>query len=236
MTSSLFENVANSIFPKFNEKQGIMLCGYEWGFSKEDERQSITHPEKYERRGALHTFSNKAAEYGDVALAWRYDSRIINWFNLFGHPLDRQGLGGDFDKCILQTNWCDSLNNKVEGDYYAKLLSPDQINNFISYIDHFQPKVIFFFGTKIIEILQSEKVLPQFINVMGSEKSKLQFVQKDPLGGRAFRVGFQSFDKCEIVCFPHPSGTHGLRDDYIKQYSTEISKILEDFKKFKQIN
>jgi len=31
-------NIGNSIFPKLNDSNGIMLCGYEWGWSKEDQR------------------------------------------------------------------------------------------------------------------------------------------------------------------------------------------------------
>lgn len=34
----MFEpNIGNSVFPEFNDNRGLMLCGYEWGFSKSDQ-------------------------------------------------------------------------------------------------------------------------------------------------------------------------------------------------------
>lgn len=43
-------------------------------------------------------------------------------------------------------------------------------------------------------------------------------------------MGFQGFENCKAVCFPHPSGSHGLSDDYIKLFSTEVGKLLQEFK------
>ena len=30
-------NLSNSIFQGYNDKHGLMICGYEWGWSKTDE-------------------------------------------------------------------------------------------------------------------------------------------------------------------------------------------------------
>lgn len=208
-----------------------MLCGYEWGFSKSDQESSLIQEQN--RSGVPHVFSNKAAEYGDAANSWKYDQRIIYWFELFGHKLNRQETGGDFEKCLLQTNWCDTQNNKMEGDYWSKLLEPSQIDNFIAHIEMFKPRLIFFFGSQIIKILQSEKVLSRLMGVVGLVTESLNF-QRKPFDGRAFSIGFQSFKNCKTVCFPHPSGSHGLSDDYIKLFSSEIGKLLQEFKEFKE--
>ena len=104
--------------------------------SKSD--QNLTEADEQKRSGVAHVFSNKAAEYGETANGWKYDQRIIFWFELFGHKLNRQGIGGSFEKCLLQTNWCDTQNNKMEGDYWAKLLEPSQIDNFIFHIEMFK--------------------------------------------------------------------------------------------------
>ncbi|MBT9162936.1 MAG: hypothetical protein DDT27_01501 [Dehalococcoidia bacterium] len=229
----MFEpNIGNSVFPGFNDNQGIMLCGYEWGFSKNDQDYLQTNEQK--RSDAPHVFSNKAAEYGEIANNWKYDNTIIYWFDLFGHKLSRRETGGNFEKCILQTNWCDTINNKIEGDYWSKLLDPSQVDNFIAHIEMFKPRLIFFFGSKIIKILQSDKVLPRFMGAMGAVTEPLYFRTK-PFDGRIFNVGFQSFEKCKTVCFPHPSGSRGLSHDYIKLFSTEIDNLLLEFKEIKRV-
>ena len=33
---------------------------------------------------------------------------------------------------------------------------------------------------------------------------------------RNFKVQFQSLEKCKLVLLPHPSGSWGLDDDYVK--------------------
>jgi hypothetical protein len=113
-------NIGNSVFDGFNDIHGLMICGYEWGFSKTDQEtlQGGEHP----RNNVQYVFSNKAAEYGPVANSWAYDKRIIKWFEIWGHPLKTEGHGGDFEKCLLQTNWCDDMNNRITGSYAEKLL------------------------------------------------------------------------------------------------------------------
>ena len=223
-------NIGNSIFPGFNDNQCLMLCGYEWGFSKSDQESLLI--QENTRSGVPHVFSNKAIEYGEAANGWRYDQRIIYWFELFGHKLSQRDVGGGFERCLLQTNWCDTQNHKMDGDYWSKLLEPSQIKNFIVHIEMFRPKLIFFFGSQIIRILQSNKVLPKFIENEGAMTEQLRF-QKKEFSGRTFNIGFQSFENCKVVCFPHPSGSHGLRDDYIKLFAPDIGKILQEFREYK---
>jgi len=229
----IFEpNIGNSVFLGFNDTQGIMLCGYESGFSKADEASSQLNEQK--RNGVPHVFSNKAAEYGDVANGWKYDRRIIHWFDLFGHKLSQIDTGGDFEKCIVQTNWCGTQNNNIDGNYWEKLLSHDSIDNFIAHIEMFKPRLILFFGSQIVKILQSEKVLPQFVQIMGEITEPLRYCKK-PFHGKAFNVGFQGFKHCKLVCFPHPSGSHGLNDDYIQLFAEEIGTLVQEFKDFKGV-
>lgn len=141
--------------------------------------------------------------------------------------------GGDFEKCLLQTNWCNTQNNKIEGDYRSKLLEPSQVENFISHIEMFKPKLILFFGSQIIKILQSDKVLPKFIETAGKITEPLSFRAKE-FDGRAFNIGFQCFEHCKAVCLPHPSGSCGLSDDYIRLFSYEIGKLIQEFREFKR--
>ena len=53
-------NLANSIFSGLNDKRGILICGYEWGFSQEDQRLFADGtPPPFFDKDATTTFSNK---------------------------------------------------------------------------------------------------------------------------------------------------------------------------------
>jgi len=227
-------NIGNSIFQGLNDKKGLMICGYEWGYSKEDQRLDESDEDCFYDKDAITTFSNKSPMHGDRAFSWRYDNRIIQWFDMWGHPLSREELGSGFEKCIIQTNWCDTEGNTINEDYYRKLTNPRQIENFIFHIKTFEPSVIFFMGSQIIDILQDEKVLDKFVDIMGEPKTKLQKIQK-PFKGRRFKIGFQEFGKCKVVSMPHPSGTHGLSDSYMSLFANETSHLISEFKQIKGI-
>lgn len=226
-------NIGNSLFPEFNDSNGIMLCGYEWGYSKADQKYDEENPnEVADNQDVQHTFSNKAAFFGPKALNWKYDQTIIKWFELWGHQLNQDG---SFEKCILQTNWCNTQDHRITENYWEKLLAPEQITNFINHIELLKPKLILFFGSQIIKILQSDKVLPRFQQTMGKITEPLVFDTKS-YDGRKFNVAFQSFENCKIVCLPHPRcGQYGLSDDYIGLFSPEIGKLFQEFKEKKSI-
>ena len=221
-------NLGNSIFKGFNDKNGLMICGYEWGFSKEDQQSQdsgnwIEPTEKID-----HTFANKARYLGDVAKKWRYDNNIKKWFELWGFPLDSQELGGDFEKSIIQTNWADTQGHSIAQEAH-KFLSEAQINNFINHIAVLKPKVIIFMGRNLIDYLQNPAVFPRFVEVMGEMTERKRVVQKESSGTR-FKVFFQNFENCQIVCFPHPSGSQGLSYSYIESFRPEMSDILSTYK------
>lgn len=226
-------NVATGIFNGFNNKQGIMLCGYEWGEDDADSTEISVNAGSVSNLGV--TFSNKMPFYGERANSWPYDKKIMAWFKLWGHELNRNDVGGDFEKCLLQTNWCDTQANNMNGiNYQSKLLAPDQVDNFINHVEHFEPRVLMFFGSSMGKFLNDTKVLPRFVGILGKEVDKFQF-QKMPFSGKRFNVGFQSFERCNVVSLPHPSGSRGLSTEYIDLFTPQIEKILSEFKKFKGI-
>ncbi len=228
-------NVGNSVFSGLNDRNGIMLCGYEWGFSKEDQKLFESGQEVYFNKNAMTIFSNKSPAHGERAFKWRYDNRVIKWFEIWGHPLSREGLGGDFEKCIIQTNWCNTEGHKINGNYFQKLTMPEQIDNFIFHIKTFEPRLIFFMGSQMINILQNQMVLERFCGIMGEPASSPLIIQK-PFPGRRFKIAFQEFKKCNVVSMPHPSSSRGLSDEYILLFKEEIGGLISDFKKYKGIN
>jgi hypothetical protein len=225
-------NIATGIFAGFNDSEGIMLCGYEWG--EEDGKDESTASSPYPKSYPDCVFSNKASwpQYGNDANKWPYDRRIREWFKLWGHELKR--AEGDFEKCLLQTNWCDTQGHHMEGDYQTKLLADEQVKNFIKHINGFRPKLIIFFGSSMINFLQCAKVLHPFVDIMGAAKGNVVFHLR-PFSGRRFRVGFQEFERCKVISLPHPSGSRALSDGYIKLFSTEIGLWIQEIKEHKNI-
>lgn len=216
-------NVGNSIFPGFNDKNGIMICGYEYG----QPNTSIQPNHEEERRikeaaSKINTFFDKTSIYKSP-----YDRRICKWFEIFGHPLGEDEGKSDFDKTILQTNWCDSQDNYVSD--YQKFLAKENIDNFITHVEEYEPKVIFFMGSKLIKYLQNENVIKEFSSIFG-EKISTPTTPNKEYSGKKFKISFQEFEKTTIISLPHPSGSRGLKDEYIGLYAKEIGGILMEYK------
>ncbi|MEN8624741.1 hypothetical protein [Psychrobacter proteolyticus] len=84
-------------------------------------------------------------------------------------------------------------------------------------------------GRELIDYLQNPAVFNRFVEVMGEMTERKRVVQKESSGTR-FKIFFQNFENCQVVCFPHPSGSRGLRDDYIASFRPEMSEILSTYK------
>lgn len=227
-------NLANSLFNGLNDKRGILICGYEWGFSQEDQRIFADGmPVPFFDKDAVTTFSNKTPAHGARALSWRYDNRIHRWFELWGHPLIRDGLGGPFEKCIAQTNWCTTEGHHMSGSYHAKLTDSEQVENFLFHISTLDPALILFMGSVMIDVLQEPSIHRRFCELMGKQSGPLIKVQKD-FSGRQFKVGFQEYERCNVVSLPHPSSSRGLADNYIAMYSQEVGALISSIRNVKE--
>ncbi len=221
-------SVGNSIFPGFNNKNGVMICGYEFGYSKHDQYLENTRKAEIEKKQSkISTFYSKSKIYNSP-----YDLRIIKWFGFFGHPLGIDDGCSPFDKCILQTNWCDGQGAYVSD--YDKFLSRENFENFLNIVEAFLPSVLIFMGAKQIHYLQTPEIKSRFSEIFGTEVSQLSIKAK-PFDGRKFKIAFQNFERVSVISLPHPSGTRGLHDDYIKLFKSEINEVLEYYRKSKSV-
>jgi hypothetical protein len=220
-------NIGHSEFPQ--QRCGLMICGYEWGYSKDDQEADAKGIEYQPAdTDAAHTFANKELQHGPRALRWRYDASIMKWFEIWGHAFNKSNPS-DFEKSVIQTNWCDTMNHSMSGDY-SKLNDSPHVENFIYHISYFEPSVILFMGSKLINALQNNGTLDNFQSIMG-KCTKPPVIMQKSFTGRQFKFTFQSFEKCEVVCLPHPSSTRGLSDGYISLFADEMDAILERFKR-----
>ena len=217
-------NLANSIFAGFNDKNGLMICGYEWGEESQSKGQEVIIDMTKEC-----TFSNKSLRYGDVAKTWiKYDKRIRTWFSMWGHPLNEEGLGDAFDKMIVQTNWAvESKKSRSAIPFYKQ---DENVDNFIAHIEELRPKVILFMGSELLtKVLKFYKVRDKFTPIMGNEIEKLQtFRMPDYHGSLAY---INKFENCTVVGLPHPSSGRGITNEYIEFCGSELNPIISQFKK-----
>lgn len=222
-------NIANAIFEGFNDKDGLMICGYEWGEESNQNETESTVPDTSKEC----TFSNKSLRYGEVAKTWiKYDKKIRTWFSVWGHPLDENELGQDFDKCIIQTNW--ALGSSPQSGSIPYYLNDENLENFITHIDALRPKVILFMGNQLLtKLLRSQKAWDKFTPIMGDEIKKLQVLRMQDYHGPLTYIN--TFEKCVVVGLPHPSGSRGLTNEYIEYCKLEVGAILKEFKKQKNI-
>lgn len=219
-------NVGNSIFPGFNDKEGLIICGYEWGYSKHDQYLEKNHKDEIEKKKSENnTFYSKSKIYNSP-----YDLRIIKWFSYFCHPLGIDNGFSSFDKCLLQTNWCDDQGTYVND--YAKFLSEENSGNFLNIMRAFRPRVLVFMGAKQIHYLQTPIIINSFSEIFGAEVSSL-VIKSKPFVGRKFKIAFQAFEYISVISLPHPSGTRGLSDDYIKLFAPEIKEVLDNYRELK---
>lgn len=216
-------NVGNSIFPGFNDKEGIMICGYEYGQPAKSSEPNHAEEERIkEAASRINTFYDKTSIYKSP-----YDLRICKWFEIFGHPLGEDEGKSAFDKTILQTNWCDSQDKYVSD--YVKFLARENVENFITHVKVYEPKIIFFMGSKLITYLQNESVIKEFRKIFGKEISTPKTPNKE-YNGRKFKISLQDFEKTRVISLPHPSGSRGLTNEYIGLFATEIGDILKEYK------
>lgn len=204
-----------------------MICGYEWGLSKRDAQKLESAP--LTRKNCPHTFANKSLEYGAIAGVWPYDNKIAEWFGLWGHPLNRDGLGGEFERSLVQTNWCDTENNRMESDCQAKLLAPENVENFMFHLEELRPRLILFMGSWLMKVFQRPTVKVQVKRIFGDTTAALKEIQKPYIGTR-FKISVECFEHIDVVGLPHPTGSRGLSYDYIKLFAPEIGGLIKKYK------
>lgn len=221
-------NIAHSEFPQ--QRGGLMICGYEWGFSKADQARKAQFGEPEFDWDIECSYANNHLRYGEEIRSIPYNRRIKKWFAMWGSALDEEDPG-DFEKSMIQTNWCNTLSSSMEGDY-SRLNDSEQVENFLAHIRHFQPRVLLLMGTQLMPALNQPETLTRFVEIMGACTKPWHSEQK-PYAGRRFRIGFQSFERCEVVCLPHPSGTQGLSDNYVALFAREISAIVQAYRQYR---
>ena len=200
-----------------NAKGGIMVCGINFGVSKNEEL-AIANGEHVAKE-IPSFFSDQNVRKSD-----RFNSKIVDWLSSWGLPLTRtKGQETAFDKCFFQTNWVDSQTENADLEGRNEIL----INNaagILSLIEDRRPSIILFFGRGLIEALSNTQSVDSLDgkSVRDVAESILGLRSGNPKRHEAMRADgtkaknhllLQKFGETQIICFPHPTGSYGVSDD-----------------------
>lgn len=86
----------NFDLPETQRPSGIDDLWLRMGGGEEESASASEHRPK----DVFFTFASKVLGYGSKANYWPYDNRIIEWFSIWGHLLNRERTGGGFEKSI----------------------------------------------------------------------------------------------------------------------------------------
>lgn len=219
----MWEARINTTTACFNENReaGIMICGINWGGSPDaPANQEI------------------ASFFSDITVNnYPYRNRLLKWFELLGHPLSvRSDTVSEFERSIIQTNWLSSQSPNMSG----KLIISECINewdNFEYHLQQLKPKIIIFSSVSLLEALNSEKCIESANALLGPSEKPIYYKKTVYSNGKSlkrFRVGSQKFQSTNVIALPHPTGSIGLSNEYIKAFEPEISLIIEEYKSHRQ--
>ena len=213
-------NLGNSLFEGFNDKRGVMLCGYEFGESSLNKDVDST---KFNTH-ATFTFFDKSPKFNNVLHA-PYDDNIKKWV-LKLWDLNNPVIPS-FDKYFIQTNLAvGSQNKKSDFDAYK---ANDE--SFIEHLSCLEPSIIIFFGSELAHHFHRIKQDFRINKILGNETESKKVIQHDIKSEngkfyRRFKITFFTFDKCRVVVFPNAGGARGIADAYISSFKDEMKSIF----------
>lgn len=206
-----------------NREGGLLLCGLNHGYSKEDERQDAA--------GIDRSDSSKSFFSDGEVNDYPFRNRIISWFSLWGYELARnKEKAGGFERSIVQTNWLQTCSNNMHGINTQQACIEDN-ESFFQTCDELRPCVIFFFGRELLLAFISPMLNTKVESIFGARKGEVRWHQKDIFFNdkprRRFRFGFQQYEKLAVVSLPHATGAQGVADDYIEAFRPEMSNVID---------
>jgi len=208
----------NLITKIYNEStEGILICGINWSGTLKTSEIIEKDPETY--------FSDTNAYY------WLFRNKLLKWFKLWGHEL-KENLNeiDKYEKSISYTNWLVSKSPHIT-DVYTKC--KDDHTCIFNILEFLKPRLIFFLSNELLKALNSPECIKKANTIFG-KNDEAKYIQHDILFEekklRKFKIGFQSFQKCNIVSLPHPTGSRRLNDEYITSFKDEIGQIISEWK------
>ena len=205
-----------------NRNGGLLLCGLNHGYSKNDELLDAAGINRADPHKSF--FSD--SEVND----YPFRNRIVSWFSLWGYELARSSeKAGSLARSIVQTNWLQTCSNNMDGINTQQACIEDN-ESFFQTCEALKPCVIFFFGRELLWAFTSPVLSTRVESIFGTRKGETRWLQKDVYFNgkprRRLRFGFQQYEKLTVVLLPHATGAHGVADHYIAAYTPEKSEMI----------
>jgi len=213
----------HTLIGRENREGGLLLCGLNHGYSKEDERQDVAGIDRSDPRKSF--FSD--GEVND----YPFRNRIVSWFSLWGFELARRNeTAGAFEKSMIQTNWLQTCSNNMNGINTQQACIEDS-ESFIQTCETLKPELIFFFGRELFWAFASPALNEKVESIFGARVGEIRWVQKNVFFNgkprRRFRFGFQQYEKLTVVTLPHATGAQGVANDYIEAFKPEMAEVIK---------
>jgi hypothetical protein len=221
----MIELTVHTLISEENREGGLLLCGINHGYSKEDERQDFA--------GINRLDSHKSFFSDHQVNDYDFRNRIVTWFSLWGFELAScKEAVGQSERSIVQTNWLQTCSNNVNGINTQQACIDDN-ESFFGTCLALKPAIIFFFGQELLCAFTSPQLNQKAESIFGKKIDGTEWLQKDVYfqgkKRRRFRFGFQRYEKLTIVSLPHATGAKGVANDYIKAFKPEMSAVISSW-------
>ncbi|WP_104712578.1 hypothetical protein [Helicobacter cetorum] len=207
---------------EFNKKHGLVICGLNYGVGVDEELDDVNAE-------FIKKVSEKEQSYYFPAIPYRFQRRITKWFSLWDCALESEEENmGAFEKSLININWVDTKSKNFDDELI------EHKDNFLQYIEVLEPKLLFFFGIDMLRALNDERVKPYAEKTLGKVVNDFTYISRVANSrGDNYSVGFQSFEKCEVVAFPHPRSA--VSNVFVSSFKDNIKPLIENYRKFKGV-
>jgi len=200
--------VMTASFPE-NLDGGIMICGYNFGYSSEDEKNDQL---------GLTVDAETPSFFSDrTRNDTRFRNRLLTWLESWGKVLqvDTDKIGS-FERSFFQTNWLDSQSSTISEDGISINKLVDGSEGILSLIESRRPRVILFTGSLMIEALNDIRIRKQVEALLGARPGNaIVHHSETATPGTKFKVLIQEFPKATVISIPHVTGAMGVSDEYM---------------------
>lgn len=197
---------------------GIIICGLNWG--GQESREDI-----YYKQSEKSIFSHSMYD-------WKFRNRLLKWFKMWGHRLETTDGNASFlEKSISYTNWLNTKSKNLKGiDILSEL--KNNTDSIINTINALSPKIIVFLSKQLIYALNEPTILDKLRDKLGNNKSfeEISLQKQFTENYKRFKIYRQVFDNCTIISLPHPSGSRGLKNEYIQLFREDMNTIFTIYK------
>lgn len=213
-------------FPE-NIQGGIMICGINYGYSKQDEMADSDAVRIEQEQDAAPSFFSDVSVNGGP-----YKTRILEWLTGWGIPLERDtAQPSGLERSYLQTNWIDSQTRSIDSDIDEQINGAVLIeraeDGFLQLVEARRPRVIVFVGLMLIEAFNDIRLRSRVESLLGprSGNASMHFGD-DNLSKKRFKVLTQKFGDTWVVGLPHTS-TQGLSYAYMQSIRLPDALLME---------